>query len=94
MKGLVTQLCPSLYDPMDYSPPGSFPNGILQARILEWVAIPLSKESFQPGDQAQVSYIVGGFFSIWATREAQSRRGNHYKTGHVTEQKKDRSEKG
>ena len=94
MKVLGSQWCPSLCEPMDYRPPGSFLNGILQARILEWVAIPFSKESFQPRDQAQVSYIAGGFFSIWATREAQSRRGNHYKTGHVPEQKTDRSEKG
>ena len=36
---LVTQLCLTLCDPMDCSPPGSFVHGILQARILEWVAI-------------------------------------------------------
>ena len=64
VKVLGSQWCPSLCEPMDYRPPGSFLNGILQARILEWVAIPFSKESFQPRDQAQVSYIAGGFFSI------------------------------
>ena len=37
---LVTQSCPTLCDPMDYSPPGSTVHGISQARILEWVAIP------------------------------------------------------
>ena len=41
----VTQSCPTLWDPMDYSPPGSSVHGILQARILEWVAISLSKNT-------------------------------------------------
>ena len=44
--------------------------GILQARMLEWVAIPFFRGSFQPRDQTQVSCIVGGFFKVWATREA------------------------
>ena len=43
--------------------------GILQARILEWVAIPSSRGSSQPRGQTQVSHIAGGFFTIWATRE-------------------------
>ena len=51
---LVTQSCPTLCDPMDCSPQRSSVHGILQARILEWVAIPLSKGSFQPRDQIQV----------------------------------------
>ena len=42
----VVQSCPTLCDPMDYSPPGSSIHGIFQARILEWVAIPFSKGSF------------------------------------------------
>ena len=42
---LVAQLCPTLCDPMDCSPQGSSVHGILQARILEWVAMPFSKES-------------------------------------------------
>ena len=42
---------------------------ILQARILEWVAMPSSRGSSQPRDQSQVSHIVGGFFTNWATRE-------------------------
>ena len=46
--------------------------GILQARILEWVAMPSSRGSSQPGDQTQVSCIAGGFSTVWATREAQS----------------------
>ena len=40
---LVAQLCPTLCDPMDCSPPGSSVHGILQARILEWVAVPFSR---------------------------------------------------
>ena len=43
--GLVTQSCLTLCDPMDCSPPGSFVRGILQARILEWVAIFFSKKA-------------------------------------------------
>ena len=45
--------------------------GILQARILEWVAMPSSRGSSQPRDQIQVSHIAGRFFTDWATREAQ-----------------------
>ena len=44
-------------------------DGILQARILEWVAMPASRESSQPRDWTQVSHIAGRFFTIWATRE-------------------------
>ena len=47
---LVTQSCPTLYNPMDGSPPGSSVHGILQARILEWVAIPSSRGSSPPRD--------------------------------------------
>ena len=46
-------------------------HGFLQAKILEWVAFPFSRGSSQPRDQTQVSQIVGGFFSSWATKEAQ-----------------------
>ena len=45
--------------------------GILQARMLEWVAFPFSRGSSQPRDQTQVSCIAGGFLTSWATREAQ-----------------------
>ena len=48
-----------------------WPHGILQARILEWVTDPFSRGSSQPRDQTQVSGIVGGFFTSWATKEAQ-----------------------
>ena len=118
---LCAQLCPTLCDRMDGSPPGSpvpeisqarilewvalsfsrgsspprdqtrvswiscisrwilfffYPmvytvHGILQARILEWVAFPFSRGSPQPRDRIQVSRTAGGFFTSWATREAQ-----------------------
>ena len=58
------QSCPTLCDPMHHAV-----HGILQARILEWVALPFSRGSFQPRDRTQVSHIVGGFFTNWATRE-------------------------
>ena len=57
-------------DSMDWSPPGFSVHGILQARILEWVAISFSRGSLRPRGQAQVSRIAGGFFTTWATSEA------------------------
>ena len=59
-----------LYDPTDNTV-----HGILQARILEWLAFPFSRESSQPRDQTQVYHIAGGFFTIWATRETQDSWG-------------------
>jgi len=56
---------------MNYSPPGSSVRGILQARILEWVAIPFSRGSSWPSDWTWVSCITGRFFAIWATREGE-----------------------
>ena len=53
--------------PMDCSPPGSSVHGILQARILEGVAIPFSRGSSLLGDRTLVSCIAGGFFTAWAT---------------------------
>ena len=47
-------------------------HGILQARILEWVAVPFSTGSSQPRDRTQVSHIAGRFFTSWATKEALS----------------------
>ena len=106
MKVKVTQSCPTLWDPMDYTV-----HGILQARILEWVAFPFfrgssqardwtqvsciaadslpaepqgspsilewaaypfSSRSSRPRNQTRISCIVGGFFTNWAIREAQS----------------------
>jgi len=67
--GLVAKLCPTLVTPMDCSLPGSFVHGILQARILEWVAISFSRGSSQPRNQTQISHTAGRFFTDWATRE-------------------------
>ena len=63
VKVKVAQSCPTLCDPMDCSPAGSSICGILWARIPEWVAVPFSRGSSQPGDRTQVSRIAGGFFS-------------------------------
>ena len=67
----VAQSCPTLWDPVDCSPPGSSVHGILQARILEWVAISFSRGFSWPRDRTQVSRIAGRCFNLWATREAQ-----------------------
>ena len=64
----VAQLCLTLCDPVDCSPPGSSIHGILQARILEWVAISFSRGSPQPRNRTQVSRIAGRRFNLWATR--------------------------
>ena len=56
---------------MDYTPPGSSVHGILQARILEWVAIPFSRGSSWPRNRIWVSCVAGRFFTVWATREAK-----------------------
>ena len=62
MKVKVTQLCLTLCDPMDYTV-----HGILQARIVEWVAVPFSRGSSQHKNRTQASPLVGGFFTSWAT---------------------------
>ena len=54
----ITQSCPTLCNPMDYTV-----HGILQARILEWVAVPFSRGSSQLRDQTQVSHTTGTFFT-------------------------------
>ena len=69
----VTQLCPTLCDPMDYTA-----HGILQARILEWGAFPF-RGSSQPMDQTQVSRIAGGFFTSWAPICIEQ-KGKNYKS--------------
>ena len=63
----VAQSYLTLCDPMDYTI-----HGILQARILEWVAFPFFRGSSQPRDRTQVSLTADGFFNSWATREAHS----------------------
>ena len=66
----VAQSCLTLCDPMDYSLPGSSLRGILQARVLEWVAISFSRRSSWLRDRTQVSLIPGRHFNLWTTREA------------------------
>ena len=58
LESLVVQSCPTLCDPMYCSLPGSSVYGIFQARVLEWVAISVSRGSSRPRDQTQVSHIV------------------------------------
>ena len=66
LKVKVSQLCLTLCNPMDCTV-----HGILLARILEWVAFAFSRGSFQIRNGTQVSHVVGGFFTSWATRAAQ-----------------------
>ena len=61
---LVTQSYPTLCNPMDRNPPGSYVHEILQARILEWVAIPFSRGSSHPRDRTHVSCITGRSFTV------------------------------
>ena len=68
----VAQSCLTLCDPVAYTV-----HGILQARILEWVAIPFSRGSSQPRNQTQVSHIAGGFFTSWAPGEALKPLSTH-----------------
>ena len=69
----VSQVCPTLCDPMDYTV-----HGILQARMLEWIAVPFSRGSSQPRNWTQVSLIAGRFFTSWATTEALVLRGSYF----------------
>ena len=64
----VTQLCPTLCDPMDCSPLGSSIHGIFQARILEWVAISFSRGSSWPGIEPTPPALQADS-TVWATRE-------------------------
>ena len=66
VRAKLLQLCPTLCDPMDFSPPSSLVHGILQARILEWVAMPSSRGTSQPRDWTWVSVspaLAGVFFT-------------------------------
>ena len=62
---IVAQLCLTLRDPMDYSPPGSSIRGILQARTLEWVVISFSRELSQPRDQIHIFCIATWICFHW-----------------------------
>ena len=63
----VAQLCPTLFDPMDCSLPGSSVHGIFQAIVLEWVALSFSRESSWLRDRTQFSRIVDRCFTVWAS---------------------------
>ena len=80
---LVSQSCPTFCDLMNCILQVSSVHGILQASILEWVAIPFSRGSSWPRDWTQVSCIAGGFFTIWATREALMSRFNPKGCWHI-----------
>ena len=69
----VNQSCLNLCELMDCCLPGSSGHGILQTKMLEWLAILFSRGSSQPRDRTQFSCISDWFFTIWATREAQVR---------------------
>ena len=80
------QLCLTLCDPMDCTPPGSCVHGILQARRLEWVAMPSSRGSSRPRDRTHVSCIAGGFFTTappWQVPPNQELSGNRKTEGHT-----------
>ena len=77
----VAELCPTLCDPMDYRI-----HGILQARILEWVAVPFSRGSSQPRDQTQISSIAGRSKKIQPSKMWNSYRTTaviHLSAGYV-----------
>ena len=71
-------------DPMNCSLPGSSVHGILQARILEWVAISFSRGTSQPRNWTQVSRIVGRCLTDWATQGIQNMSVKCY-TEHLTQ---------
>ena len=58
------------WDPMNCSLPGSYVHGILQARVLEWIVIPFSRETSWPRNWTQVSCFAGRCFTDWVTQEA------------------------
>ena len=66
---------------MDYSPTGSSVDEILQARMLDWVAIFFSRGSSWPSDQTQVSHTAGKLFTIWVTRESMGFSRQEYWSG-------------
>ena len=76
----VAQSCPTLCNPVDCNLLGFSVHGILQARILEWIAISFSRGSSRPRDRTRVSCIGSRRFNLWATRESQICRW-HYPMG-------------
>ena len=77
---LVTQSCMTLCSSIDYSSPGSSVHGVLQARILEQVAISFSRGSSQARDRTQVSWIVGRRFTIWPPGKKTQNSPTNYTT--------------
>ena len=75
------QLCLTLCDPMDCIPPDSSVHGILQARILEWVAMPFSRGSSWSRNGTWVSCIADRFFTLWATRASDLANCKHLPQG-------------
>ena len=76
LKVKVAQLCLTLCDPMDYSPPGSSVHGASPGKILEWVTISSSRGSSQSRDRTQASRIAGRFLTSWATVGYLKRRAS------------------
>ena len=74
--------------PHELNLPGSSVHGILQARMLEWVAVPFCRGSSQPRNRAKVSRIAGRFFTIWATREPGTREQILYDSTYISRQSK------
>ena len=72
LPSVISLSCLTLCDPLDCSPPGSSVYGILQARILEWIAMPFSRGASWPRDWTWVAHIADRFFTVWATGEAPS----------------------
>ena len=70
LRAKLLQSCPTLCDPMAYSPPGSSVHKILQARRVEWVAMPFSRGSSAPRDRTHVSCVGRRVFTTSATWEA------------------------
>ena len=67
VKVLVTQLCPTLCNPMYCSLPGSSVHGLLQARILEWVIMSFSRDLPNPGIEPRPPALIDRFFTTSAT---------------------------
>ena len=72
---LSLQSCLNLCNPTDCHPPHYSVHGILQARILEWVAVSFSRGSYWPRDRTWFSCIAGWFFTVWATRVVANGKG-------------------
>ena len=81
---VVAQSCLTLCDPMNCRPPGSSVHGILQARILKWLAISFSRGFSQPRDWTWVFPITGRCFTLWATRETLTNLDSILKSRDIT----------